>query len=332
MSETTGAPDGLPRAARALRALTSTVPWAALTLLLVSGCGSSAPSVAQPGNSVPTTSATGQSPGGSSRGSGTVRGVAPGASGFLAAIDGKTLQVQGNGTQTAVTYTSATTFSNTVTSSRSDVRVGECIQALPVRAPVTTPRPTPTSATGGMPSAQSGPLLAGSVALSSPVKGSCVRSAVGFGAGGRGPRPTPRPSRSGSSTRPTAPPGGGSTFRGGQGLAASGRVAAVNGTTITVLRELRPRTATATPATASAAVPTTVMVTTNSATTYSRTVAATSRALATGRCVSAFGTVDGTGAVLARVISIRVAQGGSCSSGFGQRGSGTPAQGGGSNG
>src|SRR5674476_1130541 len=78
-------------------------------LLFVSACGGGTSATAG-ALAAPTTASSGGAGGDSANGA---RGF-PGATGLLAQIDGTTLQVQGAGAQTSVTYSSATSFTNTV--------------------------------------------------------------------------------------------------------------------------------------------------------------------------------------------------------------------------
>src|SRR5689334_6886154 len=75
----------------------------------------------------PTASAT-SGPQTSQRGAGQL----PGANGKVAAVDGSTAQVQSqqNG-QVAVTWNDSTTFTQQVPASLADVKVGDCVAALP---------------------------------------------------------------------------------------------------------------------------------------------------------------------------------------------------------
>jgi hypothetical protein len=290
--------------------------------LFVSACGGGT-SAGAGATGAPTTATPGSAGGGAASGA---RGF-PGATGLLAQIDGTTLQVQGTDTQTAVTYSAKTTFTNTVAAKLSNVVVGVCVQARSASS---------ASGTGGTgstaaPSATAGTLVAVSVEISPAVNGSC--STVGglrrggtrsFGATGERTRPagTPDPGR-------TQGPGEGANRAGGNGfggLGAFGKVTAVGGAGFTV-ESSRPQTSTAntavpTTAVPSTPVPTTQTVKTSSATTYTRTEAATAKALAVGLCVTAMGKADDTGSIAATSITLRSAQNGSCSSGFGGRGPG----------
>ena len=136
---------------------------AAVTL---AACGSS--------SSASTTSTTKAKAAGGGRGGFGAGGARPGTSGTIAAITGTSLEVQNPTTgQTTVTYTSATTFDQTVSAAASGVTVGSCISAFG--------KPTSTSSTSK--SAFGGPVTATTVTISQPVSGSCTG---GFGGGGFG--------------------------------------------------------------------------------------------------------------------------------------------------
>jgi hypothetical protein len=266
-------------------------------VLFVSACGGGTPETV--GASGTSTTAPSGGPGGDA--AGQARGF-PGATGLLAQIDGKTLQVQGTDTQTAVTYSASTTFTNTVAAKLSDIVLGACVQARSAR---------PASGTGGAaPTAAAGPVAAASVEISPAVNGRCTVGGFRM-PGARGP---------GGSGDPTLPPGvppsgqgrgpgpGGNGFG---GLGAFGKVTAVSGSSFTV-ESTSPQGITTT-----AAVPTTQTVQTSAGTTYTRTEAASASALAVGLCVTALGKADSTGSIAATSMMLRPAQEGSCSTGFG---------------
>ena len=282
-------------------------------VLFVSACGGT-PATAG-ATSAPTTTA---SAGGGNTASGAR--AFPGATGLLAQIDGSTLQVQGTDAQTAVTYSSGTRFSNTVATQRSSIVVGDCVQVRSPRPASGTGNPPPTAA----PSAATGPITAASVDISPAVNGTC--SAFG-GLGAPGAR---LPGTSGDPTRPPGAPSGqtrgpGAGGNGIGGFGAFGKVTAVNGTSFSV-ESSRPQSSSATTGT-----PKTRIVDTTAATTYTRTAAATAKALVVGLCVTALGKASDTGSIAATSISLRPAQNGTCSSGFGRRGQGgiPPSSGGG---
>jgi hypothetical protein len=275
-------------------------------VLFVSACGGGT-SATVGAASAPTTTASG--------GGGNTAGGArafPGATGLLAQIDGTTLQVQGTDAQTAVTYSSGTRFSNTVATQRSNIVAGDCVQVRSPRPASGTGNPPPTA----VPDAATSPIMAASVDISAAVNGTC---SVFGGLGAPGARP---PGASGGATRPPGAPSSGRTRGPGAGgngfggLGAVGKVTSVNGTTFTV-ESSRPQSASAATTT-----PTTRVVETTAATTYTRTGAATAKALAVGLCVTALGKASDTGSIAATSIALRPAQNGSCSSGFGRRGQG----------
>ena len=147
--------------------------------------------------------------GGYARGGGNRPGGMPGVTGKIAALDGATLQVQGSTAQTAVTYSAATAFTETVAAAKFAVVAGVCVTVRPV--PASAP-PTAGSA-----------VAAGAVTVSAAVGGKC-----GFGFGGPGGmRPSGRPS-----VRPSGRPRGGR----GQGFGASGTVKEVTASGFTVTR------------------------------------------------------------------------------------------------
>jgi hypothetical protein len=275
-------------------------------VLFVSACGGGTSATAGAA-SAPTTTAAGG--GGNSAGGGR---AFPGATGLLAQIDGTTLQVQGTDAQTAVTYSSGTRFSNTVATQRSTIVVGDCVQVRTPRPGSGTGNPPPTA----VPGAVTGPIIAASVDISPAVNGTC---SVFGGLGAPGARP---PGASGDATRPPGAPSSGRTRGPGAGgnafggFGAFGKVISVSGTRLMV-ESSRPQSGSATTTT-----PTTRAVETTGATTYTRTGAATAKALAVGLCVTALGKASDTGSIAATSISLRPAQNGSCSTGFGRRGQG----------
>jgi hypothetical protein len=285
-------------------------------VLFVSACGGGT-SATGPASGAPTTAPSGGAAGSAARGF-------PGATGLLAQIDGATLQVQGTNAQTAVTYSGATTFTETVAAQLSGVVVGVCVQARSARVAAGAGGAPPPVA----PNAIDGPIAATSIEISAAVKDGC--SAPG---GLRTPGARP-PGATGDDTRPSGSPtsgrargqgggGNGSDGNGFGGLGAFGRVTAVNGASFTV-ESPRPQRSTAT-----GAAPTTRTVQTSAATTYTRTRAASAKALAVGLCVTALGKADDTGSIAATSIALRPAENGSCSSGFNRRPSGSPTSTGG---
>ena len=237
-------------------------------------------------------------------------GGMPGASGKIAAADGSTIQVQGNDSQTAVTYTDETTISQQVAGSLSDVKAGLCVTVTPAEG-------SESSDTA---------VTAGSVRVTEKSDGSCQG---GFGGGrpsgmpeGGMPSGMPEgeemPSGAPDGGMPSGGPGAGGRF------GTSGEVTAVSGDTITVAAtSFDPQAEEGTePETTS------VTVTTTGETTVTITETADATALTIGRCVTATGTSDDTGAVSAERIEVSDAVDGECSTGFGR--GGFPGGGGGS--
>lgn len=278
------------------------------TVLFASACG---------GGTSATAGAVGAPTATSGDGAGSAPRGFPGATGLLAQIDGTTLQVQGADAQTAVTYSSGTTFTNTVAAQLSAVVVGACVQvrgALPVSGAGGAP---PSAA----PNAITGPFAAASVEISASVNGGCSPLGGLRTQGARPPGATAdatRPAGAPTSGRTRGPGAGGNGFGGNGpgGVGAFGKVTAVNGASFTVESSRRQDS------TATTAVPITRTVQTSAATTFTRTEASDAKALVVGLCVTALGKASDTGSIAATSITLRPAQNGSCSSGFGRRGAG----------
>jgi hypothetical protein len=266
---------------------------AALTL---SACGTSATSTASQ-SAAATASPSAAAAGGSSPRA-AARG--PAASGLIAAVSGSTLQVENAQVgQVAVTWTTATKFTQQVTLSLGSIKAGDCVTA---------------SAAAGSPTAAS--FTATAVTVSQAVNGRCFG---GFGAGafpsaGSSFQPRPRP----SGTRSFARPSGGAVRT---GAFATGSVVSVSGSTIVVAaRTFGPGTG-ASPS-ASAGTTTNKTVTLTSATKITTVQSATAAAATVGRCVTAQGTTDSTGAVTATTIAVTDPVNGQCTTGFGGFGAG----------
>jgi Domain of unknown function (DUF5666) len=297
------------------------VAVASAAALLLSACGgsgsNSAPSDAQTGG----TGLQGQPNQGD--GNGPV-GRVPGTFGLIAQINGKTLQVQSANAQTAVTYSAATTFSQTVATARSAVKVGDCVV---VRSPAGS---TAGSATGSpSPAAQPSSVTAASVEVSAATNGQCgIGAAGGFGgfsggAGGGFGRPGGTSTAGSQPTgQPTGQPGGPGRGNGQRTFGAMifGRVTSTSGAGFVFSAETfagrGAGTAGATASPRPSGTPTftnrAVTVTTTASTTYTTTKAASATALAVGKCVAARGQADDTGAVTATTIAISAAQNGQC--------------------
>ena len=176
------------------------------------------------------------------------RARVPGATGLLAQIDGTTLQVQSADTQTAVTYSASTTFSDTV-AAKSPTSWWECASRREVpdrpRAPTAHRRRRPQATlapTGGGRCRHRG--------ISPAVNGRWLRlwpdsEGQGSPAGGD---PETRPARQNGRPQPDPRTGGRRLGSGGNrfgGLGVFGKVTAVNGASFTV-ESSHPRNSTAT--------------------------------------------------------------------------------------
>ncbi|QAY69794.1 hypothetical protein [Xylanimonas protaetiae] len=238
----------------------------------------------------------------------------PGASGEVAAVTGDIAQVQGGGSQTAVTWTAATVVTRQVAGTLADVTVGSCVSAF--------------AASGDASSDESAAVAATTVTVTpAGDDGTCARG----GAGGRGPGssadgrqvpdgvpsgfPTDRPSDL-PSDMPSGFPGGGDGA-GRRGFAAGvfGTVTAVSATGFTVEQTAFAgpggQDASAQPAT------TTRDVTVAADTTYTTTQTADTSAIAVGQCLTAVGTEDGSGTITADTIALSAKGEDGCTSRFG---------------
>ena len=299
-------------------------------VLVLTGCASHSASAS------PKSSGTGQSQAGQG---GAAQGGQGGPGGFggggtsgqIADIEGSTLQVQDSSSQTAVTYSSSTAITKTVSVSLAAVRVGECITASRVAAGGVGSGAGSSSST----SSTSADAPVTSVSISQPTTGSCT---AGFGPQGGGAgrtgqggthptaRPTARPSN-----RPSGAPTGGFGGRAGFAIPTSGKVTAVSGSTITVdaLDFQTQKT-------------TSKKVTVNGSTTYSETQKGAASDLVVGQCVLARGKADDSGTVAATSLMVSAPVNGSCTVGFagpgfgsglrGSNGSGSGSQSGTTNG
>ena len=238
-------------------------------------------------------SAGGATASGSSSQGGTVgtptNGFRPAASGVIAAITGRTLQVQSASDQTAVTYSAKTTFTAEKSTDLAEVRVGSCIVAT-----------AKNSATG---STQVRSITADSVRIEPARNGSCSSGGLGP-SGPNGAAPSGFPTGMPSGVVQGAPPSGAPTgARSMAGAVIAGKVTAVHGSFVTVAMT------TLGPSSSSSATGT-VHVT--GSTDYLTTVRATHAALEVGLCAVVSGTADNTGAVAATRIALSHKTNGSC--------------------
>ncbi|MGC8463463.1 MAG: DUF5666 domain-containing protein [Acidimicrobiales bacterium] len=217
----------------------------------------------------------------------------PGVSGTIAALADQSMEVQNpRSGQTTVTYTTATTFTQTIPATSSAVVVGACVRA------VVAPPPSSSSSSSSSPTAPPTTLVATTVLVDATVSGSCGRGGpAGFG-GFRAGRTTRAPRRG---SLPADRRRRASSF----GRFAVGRVAATTGTSFTVT-ETNPTTS----------AQSTVTVDTTSSTTFSETEQAAPNDLAVGKCVRALGPASSTGAVAARSVTISSPGPNGCAAGF----------------
>lgn len=230
----------------------------------------------------------------------------PGAIGEIADVSGRTLQVQGNDSQVAVTYSDKTAITNTVDGTAADLKVGVCV-TVQSRAQASA-----QPGAGGQDAAAS-KVTATRVTISQPTKnGTC---AGGFGASGGLGRNGPPNGR-----RPTAPPGGriptpGADGRFGGFTPANGLVTATDGATFVVKATVPAGTGgrAGKPAPTPTMTTRKVTVTTTAKTAWAKEVADDGDALVVGACATALGKADDTGTISATSISVRPKQAGSCS-------------------
>jgi hypothetical protein len=227
--------------------------------------------------------------GGGPQAGGPSGGQFPGAFGEIAAVQGKTLQVQNpQSGQVAVTYGGHTQITQQVDAAPKDVSVGSCVVVGSDASGTATDTVAATT-----------------VRISQPTDGSCQG-----GFGGRGDAPTGTPPGGIPSDAPSDFPGGapsGAPSGGPRGFGgAFGEVTAVTTDGFTV-QSMRPGSSEAQ----------TVTVTVSADTTYSTEAAAQPSALKVGRCVQATGDAGSTGAISATRIAVSDKVDGQCSGGSG---------------
>ena len=216
-------------------------------------------------------------------------GFGPAASGVIAAITGRTLQVQSSSDQTAVTYSAKTRFTAERSTNLAAVTVGSCIVATAKSSATST---TPVRS-----------ITAQSVRIEPARKGSCGGGPGALEPSG-GAAPTGFPSNLPSGTVQGAPPSGAPKgTRKMAGSAIAGKVTAIHGSTITVAMTMPDASST-----------TTGSVHVTGATHYTRTASATHAALQVGLCAVVSGTANNTGAVAATRIALSHKTNGSCNS------------------
>jgi hypothetical protein len=234
----------------------------AVGMFVLAGCSNSPPTSH---NSSTATSASAAGQGDSGQGTGGLRG--PAASGTIAAVSGKTMQVQNPQTgQVAVTWTSSTKFTHQIATTLAAIKTGDCVTAL-------APSGTSFDATS---------FTATSLVVST---GAC--------AAGAGPGPSGFP----SGARPSGLPSG--QLRGG--AVASGKVTSVAGNTVVIAAQKFGGSGTSNKT-----------VTVTSSTKITTEAATTATSVKVGKCVTAEGKADSTGAVTATRVRITDPMNGQC--------------------
>lgn len=254
-----------------------------VAVLLLAGCGGG-------GSSTPDTAAAAPTPAPSaSTGARGAGGRGPAASGEIAAVTGKTLQVQNTSAQTAVTWSASTRFTKSVPAT---LAAGDCVTVT--GTPGTGPAITATSvrvvSTGG------------TCTVTRP-------SGAPSGFPGGGPR--------GNGAPPSGAPGGGAGPSGAPGggardfATAFGTVKSVSGTTVVMSGTLRTGgrfggTRGVTPSAAPTATPAaaTITVTLGSSAQVLASATATGADARVGTCATATGKADSTGTVAATAIAL----------------------------
>jgi hypothetical protein len=246
---------------------------------------------------------------GDGQGGGFAGGAFPGAAGMVAAVTGTTAQVQSATRQTAVTWTSSTTFTDQVAAASTDLKAGDCVVARPAVPSGTGPKGG-SNGTGGSATT----VAAATIEMSAPVNGTC---AAGLGGKRIGQRP---------GGAPTAAPGNGKGNGNGStrtprrfgGFGVVGTIASVSDGSL-VVTESRGNSAH------------TITVTYGPSTTFTTLRAGAASDVVVGVCVLAQGKTDDTGALTATTIAVSPAVNGACTTGFGPRGGpGAPTPGTGS--
>lgn len=278
---------------RTPRLMTATAS-AAVVVLLLAGCGSSA----KPPAASSSSSSSGSAPSSPAQGF-AGGGNRPAASGQIAALSGDSMEVQDPATgQVTVTFTNKTTFTQTVTVPASAIVAGDCVTAVA----------TSSNASASAAASATAPptaITATMVAVSTPRGGSCAGPRIGTGTQQAPPSGAP-------SELPSGVPSGlpsGSRTGGAFGRAVFGQVSSVSGSSLVVHEAARGSQAARD-----------VTVTTDSATVITEQRTATAAALQVGKCISAAGTTDATGAVAATRIAISSPTANGCTATFGRFG------------
>ncbi|MCA0321808.1 MAG: hypothetical protein LCH60_04405 [Actinobacteria bacterium] len=267
--------------------------------LALAGCGSASSGTDSPASS-PSTTQPPQGQSGQPAAGSTPR--MPGASGEVVALSGTTAQVRNQQTgQVAVTWSAATTFTQTVDGSAAEIATGDCVVAMGADA-----------STGQ---------AATSITVTKPVDGSCETAGPGGFRGGSGGFPggaAGTPPAGMPSGAPSGMPSGGPGAGVAGGKVVIGTVTAAAGSSLTVdARVLADPAAQGASPTASAQTES-VDVALGSDTMISVQRSADASTVQVGVCVLARGDEDSVGAISATSIAVSAKTDSGC--GFGGMG------------
>ncbi len=218
----------------------------------------------------------------------------PGATGMMAAVNGKTIQVQSETTQTEVTYSGSTTITESRLVDLAAISAGDCVIA----------NGSSTSTTS---------VTATSVNVDDAVDGECTSEGGDRGPGGlrggdrpSGERTAPdgaqRPDRA---QRPDGAPGEGISV-------ASGRVVSASSSELVLEGQLNSIGSGDSEQTTGA-----ITVVLAADATVMKQVTANSSALVVGQCARAVGDADDKGTIAATTINVSAPTEGTCNAGFG---------------
>lgn len=244
----------------------------------------------------------------------------PGANGEVAAVAGKTMQVQSPlSGQVAVTWTAKTTFTHQVDASFSDIDVGDCVLV----------RSDDADEANGTSNGTSTEMDATTVRISAPVDGSCAPGYSGEIAPGgpSGPAsglsteapfdlPSDLPSDLLSGDDSLSGPGGPDGRGGAVGLVTA---TSPDGFVIESTSPAPPGDRGGSRESGSPPETTMVDVAVSAGTAFTTTAKTTSKAVKVGTCVDARGEADSTGSVTADTVSVFPKVDGQCGFVFGGR-------------
>jgi hypothetical protein len=252
----------------------------ALAAVTLAACGGGSSG----GATTPTSSAAAGSTAAAGGGRPAGGANAPAASGLIAAVSGSTMQVQNQQSgQVAVSWSTTTSFTDTVPTTASAIKAGDCVFA--------------TGASGTSSTATT--FTASAVSVSPPVNGAC--GLAGRGGGGQGPRSgAPRSGFPGGGARPSGAPGGGA----GAAI-ANGSVTSVSGSAIVIASQVPGSSATSR------------TVTIGGSTKITTVAKATAGAVKVGKCATVQGSPNSSGTVAATTVRVTDPVNGQCGGRFG---------------